>query len=532
MAGTPLKLFALAVLYSGLAGATILTESFASATQKDATSTAVWNIASGTVHPNLKNAGYGMASSDSTVGFTVGDGSDGVFNSSTYANFGTVVGNTITINALAFPVLNFTSFQLDNPYTLTIENGPLVIYSLSTVTIGGTILCSGVNGSPASAASGGGGGTSRCGGNPGGAGGNSGASGTQGTPTLAAISGGFGAVFGAGAAGSGGGGGGAVSAANGGFGQPGTGGTAGAGGNSIPDDDFSVLTASAGGGGGSGSDTEGGGGGGGSGGTVVIHAVGNVLVSATGSVLARGGNGGAAVSGGGGGGGGGGSIKIFSGGTINLVPGGFPVDATEGTGSVPTTGAAGDGGAGSTGRTWLAVPNELTDLQGAGVENPNTSLGFRGSVQYETTPQTAISKSYDTGTALAIYNAVTFNPASTDVALQIAGSSDNFAVDDTGWLNASQVASLLNKRFVKFKLILTNSNSVVPTQIADVSVDFTAGTAPTPASPTIEEFKFNSGCGTVARGIPLPGNQAPLIMLLFLLPLLVARRLKTVKAKK
>lgn len=537
MARTPWKLFFLAVFYAGFARATVVTESFTSATQKDAASTAVWNIASGVIHPTLKNASYGMVSSDSTVAFDVGDGSDGIFNLGTYANFGTFAANTITIDALIHPVLNFTSFQLDNTYTLTSINGPLVIYSLSTVTIDGTILCSGVNGSPASLAVGGGGGGTRCGGSAGGAGGNSGASGTQGLPVAGAITGGAGAVFGAGTSGSGGGGGGAISAANGGFGQPGAGGSAGAGGNSVADDDFSVLTASAGGGGGSGSNTEGGAGGGGSGGTVVIHAVGNVLVSGTGSILARGGNGGTSVSGGGGGGGGGGSIKIFTAGTINLVPAGFPVDATEGTGSVPSVGAAGDGGSGSTGRTWLAVPNEFTDLQGAGVENPNTSLGFRGSVQYETIAQTAVSKSYDTGTALAIYNSVTFNPFSTDVALQIAGSTDNFAVDDTVWLNASQVASLLNKRYVKFKVILTNSNSASPTQVADVSVDFSAGTPPVtpPASgstPTIEQFEFKSGCGTIASGTPPAGNYTSVMMFLLLLPLLVAQKLKLINAKQ
>lgn len=524
MARTPWKLFFLAVFHASFACATVLTESFVSATQKDPASTAVWNLASGVVHPTLKIVSYGMVSSDTTVGFDVGDGSDGVFQPSTYANFGTVVGSTITIDASVFPILNFSSFQLDNGYTLTSVNGPLIIYSLSTVTIDGTILCSGFNGSPASGASGGGGGASRCNGSPGGAGGNAGASGSQGLPAAGAITGGIGAVFGAGAAGSGGGGGGAISAANGGFGQPGTGGTAGGGGTSSPDDDFSTLSSSGGGGGGSGSNTEGGGGGGGSGGTVIIHAVGNVLVSGTGLILAHGGTGGLAISGGGGGGGGGGSIKIFSSATINLVPAGFPVDATEGAGAIPSVGAAGDGGSGSTGRTWLAVPNDGTDLLGAGVENPNTSLGFRGSIQYETTAQTAISKSYDTGSSLTNYNSVTFNPVSTDIALQISGSSDNFVADDTGWLNASQVASLESKRFVKFKLILTNSNSFVPTQITDVSVDYVPG--------TIEVFQFKSGCGTIARGTPLPGNQALLILLLFLLPLLFAQKLKTVKAKQ
>ena len=512
------------VFHAGFACASVLTENFSSAAQKDPVSTAVWNLATGVVHPTLKIANYGIASSDSTVGFDVADGSHGAFELSTYANFGTVVGSTITIDASVFPILKLTSFQLDSGYNLTSVNGPLVIYSLSTVSIDGVILCSGVNGSAGSGAIGGAGGTSRCAGNSGGAGGNAGASGNQGVPAAGIVSSGLGAVFGAGATGSGGGGGGALSAANGGVGQPGAGGSAGGGGTSSVDDDFSVLTNSAGGGGGSGSNTEGGGGGGGSGGTVIIHAVGNVLVSGTGLILAHGGTGGLAVSGGGGGGGGGGSIKIFSSGTITLVPAGFPVDATEGAGGIPTVGAAGDGGSGSTGRTWLAVPNEGTDLLGAGVENPNTSLGFRGSIQYETTAQTAVSKSYDTGSSLTFYNSVTFNPVSNDVALQISGSDDNFVVDDTGWLNSSQVASLEKKRFVKFRLILTNSNSLVPSQISEVTVNYEPG--------TIEVFQFKSGCGSIARGTPLPGNQALLIMLLLLFPLLVAQKLKTVKAKQ
>lgn len=523
MARTPWILFILVVFHAGFAIATVVTESFSSAAQKDPASTAVWNVALGVVHPTLKIANYGIASSDTTVGFDVSDGSHGAFQLSTYANFGTVVGSTITIDARAFPILKLTSFQLDSGYFLTSEYGPLVIHSLSTVVIDGTILCSGVNGSPASLATGGAGGISRCDGNAGRPGGDAGASGTQGLPAAGIVSGGFGAAFGAGATGSGGGGGGAVSAANGGVGQPGAGGSGGAGGTSSPDDDFSFLTNSAGGGGGAGSNTEGGGGGGGSGGTVVIHAVGNVLVSGTGSILAHGGTGGLAVSGGGGGGGGGGSIKIFSSGTINLVPAGFPVDAQEGAGGI-STGGTGDGGAGSTGRTWLAVPNSATDLLGAGVENPNTSLGFRGSIQYETTAQTAISKSYDSGSALTVYNSFIFNPINTDVALQISGSDDNFVIDDTGWLNSSQVASLEKKRFVKFRLILTNSNSLAPTQISEVSVNYEPG--------TIEVFQFKSGCGSIAYGTPLPGNQALLIMLLLLFPLLVAQKLKAVKAKQ
>lgn len=523
MVRTPWILFLLVVFHAGFAVASVLTESFSSAAQKDPASTAVWNLAAGVVHPTLQIANYTPPLGvPTTTDFDVGDGSHGIFQPSTYANFGAVVGSTITIDASVFPILKFSIFQLDSGYTLTSINGPLIIYSLSTVTIDGTILCSGDDGAPASGANGGAGGIGRCGGNFGGAGGNASADGTQGLPTAGLVVGGIGGNF-VGAGNGGGGGGGAAFAGNdGGAGLAGTGGNTGGNGGSGTggaNHQFSNLAGSPGGGGGSGSNTQGGSGGGGGGGTVIIHAVGSVSISATGIILALGGNGGAAASGGGGGGGGG--VKIFSAVNVILIPGIplYSADVTGGTGG--GGGAGGNGGSGSFGRAWLISPAGVT---GGGSESNPTSISPEGTIQYVTTAQTAVSKSYDTGSSLTVYNSVTFNPVSNDVALQISGSDDNFVVDDTGWLNSSQVASLEKKRFVKFRLILTNSNSLVPTQISEVTVNYEPG--------TIEVFQFKSGCGSIARGTPLPGNQALLIMLLLLFPLLVAQKLKTVKAKQ
>ena len=274
--------------------AATFTELFDTDTQRaSSTTTAIWNHELGYVHPTLlvrQLEAPGQAATSQTV--VVSDGSDGPFDNTTYANFGTVIGFTITVDANVHPILKVTKFQLDNLYTLTAINGPLVIHSLSTVDISGSIDCSGAIGNPAVGAAGGTGGIGKCGGLSGGNGGSATVSGSGGLPLAGAVSGGGGGVYGATANGAGGGGGGAYAGNPGGPGinSAPAGSTGGAAGNGVTgaNFEFTDLSGSPGGGGGSGSSTEGGSGGGGGGGTVVIHAVGNVSISGTGFILALG----------------------------------------------------------------------------------------------------------------------------------------------------------------------------------------------------------------------------------------------------
>lgn len=504
--------------------ADVITEDFSTVANKES-STAVWNFATGDIHPTLQITNYQAPAQPviPATGFDVGDGSHGAFEPSTYANFGTLIGSTLIIDANVFPVLKFTRFQLDNGYTLTSVNGPLIIYSLSTVTIDGIILCSGTNGAAASGALGGAGGAGRCGGSNGGTGGNAAQSGSSGLPFAGAVSGGAGGNYTGVAPGGGGGGGGAYAGNPGGIGAnsvPATN-TGGLGGNGVggANHEFTILNGSPGGGGGSGSDTEGGGGGGGGGGTVVIHAVGDVNISVTGAILATGGNGGGANTGGGGGGGGGGSVKIFTPANLNLAAG-IDVDVTGGAGAVPAVANAGDGGIGSFGRTW----DMSSTFTGAGSESHGSGLLSLGTIEYVTTAQNVISKSYDTHSSLAIFLSVTANPASPDVVFEMAGSNDDFSSDNSGWLNIALISLLEKKRYIKFKMTLTNSNALVPTKISDVIINYDSGVK--------ENFIFKSGCGVISKTPPTSRSLLIIIIsILLLLPIAIAVKLKLSSAR-
>ncbi|OFZ29515.1 MAG: hypothetical protein A2622_07245 [Bdellovibrionales bacterium RIFCSPHIGHO2_01_FULL_40_29] len=500
-------------------------EEFTTLTYQGAGSTAVWNTVLGKVHPTLLiNNFEDPPSLPDSKPALVGDGHDGAFNISTYSNFGTVAGNVITIDASLFPVLNLTHFHLASGYTLTSINGPLVIFSLSDVIIDGTILCDGLNGEDAIGTIGGAGGLGRCDGNTGGAGGNSTSSGSTGLPSTGLVSGGGGGNYVSIAPGAGGGGAGSFYGSDGNAGQNSTPSTnlAGAGGNGNlgGDADFSSLSGSPGGGGGSGSDTEGGGGGGGGGGTVVIHAVGDVTISATGNILARGGNGGNANTGGGGGGGGGGSVQIFSPGQLVLVPAAVVIDVSGGAGAIPTLGNAGDGGAGTNGRTWL-LPFVFT---GPGTESHVTLLANEGVVEYSQVAESIVSKSYDTGSTLAKFNSISAFPTATGITFEVAGSNDDFSTDDTGWISASQFSQLDGKRFVKFKATLNNTSATSPLEMDSVIINYDSGLK--------EEFTFK-GCGTVKTNSTGGGNLLSIwfILVMTLLPLLLTKKLKMIKSQ-
>lgn len=518
----------LILLTSLSSNARVFSENFSSQTQKES-STLIWNTELGILHPTLQIFGYRApaqgAASQTT--YSVGDGRDGAFELATYANFGTVVGNHITIDANIFPILNVTRFNLDSAYTISSINGPLVIYSLSTVTIDGVIQCFGNNGNAAVGAIGGAGGAGRCGGFSGGAGGNAASSGANGLPTTGNVTGGGGGIYTASVSGAGGGGGAAYVGLDGiaGFNSANPaanlGGNPGSGVSGI-DHGFINLAGSAGGGGGCGSGSEGGSGGGAGGGTVIIHAVSAVTISNTGAILAYGGDGGASNGGGGGGGGGGGNIKVFTPANFKVASG-ATVSASEGRGATPVHPNAGAGGNGSFGRAWLVAGNYL--FFGT-ITNSSTLAdeGFTGFVSG--TVQTATSKSYDTSSPLVTYQSITANNPSSDITFQVAGSSDNFASDDSGWINAAAISGIAKKRYIKYRISVNNSNALNPTFVSDVLITYDLGQK--------ENFAFKSGgCGLVINAPP--NSNLWLGSLLMFLPLIFAwrlRRPKTVRVRK
>ena len=508
----------LILLISLSAKARVFTEDFTSLTYKDS-STLIWNFELGILHPELLIHGYGQSSTSQTT-FSVSDGSLGAFEPATYSQFGTVVGNHITIDAAQFPILKVTRFHLDSSHTLSSINGPLIIHSLSTVLIDGVITCNGNNGGDAVAGTGGAGGSGRCGGFSGGAGGNSSTSGSDGLPTAGATTGGGGGFANSALTGAGGGGGGShynltINGDAGFNGPPDN--LGGAFGIGSSDHEFTNLNGSAGGGGGSGSTTGGGSGGGAGGGTVIIHAVSGVIVSNGGAILATGGNGGAATTGGGGGGGGGGNIKIFTPATLDVQAGGL-ITAAEGTGALSSSQTApdGKGGDGGLGRTWIGVGNLI--LSGSINSNILYSEGTAGFVSG--TVQTATSKTFDTGSKRVVYDSFVANPVSSDITLQVAGSDDNFVSDDSGWINAAAISGISTKRYFKFRVSLNNSDSANPTFVNDVTLTYNPG--------QIDDFSFKSGgCGLVKN---TPPNSSPWLLSLFLLaPLILAWRLRKSK---
>lgn len=536
--------------------ADLLTETFSTSAQNTSATTAVWNIALGIVHPGLQVSGYQVGAQPVVSGtdFSVGDGSDGAFNSTTYSNFGTVSGSTIIVNAISKPVLNVTSFQLDSGDTLTAINGPLVIYSQSTVRIDGTIDCAGINGTDGTLGTGGTFGIGVCGGSNGGIGGNATVSGTQGSPVSGTVTGGFPGQYFNIAPGAGGGGGSAYSGndgANGTNSTPSTnlGGTGGAG-STGANHDFTNLNGSPGGGGGSGSSTDGGGGGGGGGGTVVIHAVGNVEITSTGLITARGGQGGSSNSGGGngsgggGGGGGGGSVKIFTAGNLELNTG-TDIDVTGGAGGTPVSGTAGPGGTGSFGRTWL----NYTTFSGGGTESHGSLLTQIGTIEYNTVSQTVVSKAYDVSSTTVLYNSASTDVTSADIGIEVAGSTDNFSSNDTGWQPLVNLSTLNSHRYFKFRITLANSNATTPTIFSDFTVDYNPNPAPSPGpspgpapgpspspSPSgssvtnTETYQFSGGCGTLkVDDDDKSGPTAIIIFSLLLLPLLASLSLRSQK---
>ncbi|MCB0406488.1 MAG: hypothetical protein KDD51_17025, partial [Bdellovibrionales bacterium] len=214
-------IFALACLFGRLAYAGSISENFSTVTKNETgTSTGVWNAARGVLHvPHVVDRSDDGGEDDS---MSIGNGTDGAFDNSTYSNFDTDAPATPTeIKLDSSRTYQFTSFTLDAGYTVTgtSVNTPLTIRVQGDMQVSGTIDLNGQSGTqvsltntetPA-------GGTACCGGGAGGAGGqgssaSTGSNGTSGDVGAGDLGKGLGGtasssgVVGQGAGGGGGGG--------------------------------------------------------------------------------------------------------------------------------------------------------------------------------------------------------------------------------------------------------------------------------------------------------------------------------------
>ncbi|MBX9768123.1 MAG: hypothetical protein K2X47_12695 [Bdellovibrionales bacterium] len=494
-------------------------------------STLIVNTALGTLHPPLRIEGIERNPGDPLENplIEVGDGRHGDFVLQNYASFsqgGDVSGQLIRLDLSVYPELLVRSFVLEAGWTLLpVGERPLVIRSLSTISVKGIILCSGANGVAGTAAmtSVASGGEGRCGGASGGAGGgsmlsiptagsnpvNSASSGVTG----GAISSGASDCLNAGAADTGkcGGGGGA-------FTEGGTTGLpAATSGGSNPDRSFTFRAGGAGGAGGlATSGTGSGGGGGGGGGFIDLVAVSGIEVE--GSVLARGGVGGSSDSLGAGGGGGGGTIMMASGGDIQFRAG--SVVSAEGAQGGTTSSGGVTGGRGWIGRTFVvglaATGPECLSL---GVpEIPDRHVSSVGCVRYRTGSFVARSFVTDTFNSNPELKTVTLTSTLTGgstLVTDVATSRDNFTGHDSGFLAWTGLSRVLD-RYVRFQLTLNNLDSVNGARVDRIQLDYDPGVQ--------TQFEFRSGCGTVGvlgAGSGRGGSGLGVTALLLLIPLVM-----------
>lgn len=484
------------------------------------TSTLVWNHFLNQLHPPLQVSGWNDGSNHNDP-FSVGDGRHGVFDTSTYERFGTIVGNQIRIDTDAYPDLQFTNFNLADGWVLRpTGSNPLIIRSLGNIHIAGNIDCSGENGQDLNTNNTiiSVGGIGHCGGASGGNGG---------TDTVAPLPGTSGGGFttGGGAGPAGGGLGGASGAGGGAFRQPVTpgqdgtnpnGGAIALAGFNDQDDGFSIIGGGSGGGGGfahdTGADDSSGGGGGAGGGSIYMYAVGTITVEQItlgyGQVIANGGNGGGysgagTPRGGGGGGGGGGSILMFSRGDIDFLAG-TVVSADAGLGgTVP----AADGGNGSHGRTWITDNNGAAG--GVVIESPLTLLVSPGVVEYQINTFTAESVSLDFGNTGPTLTAATPITAGVGTVTIDMDESDSAIFTPTYVLPSTLIGQELG-RYFKFRVTINNTDASNPARITSMTWTYDGHKT--------DDFDFVSSCGSI-RNLPPPSSWQ---LLLFLLPIVFA----------
>lgn len=514
---TALGLLLLAV--STGAGAETLTEDFKTATHRDPSGIAVWNLAETRAHvPYFADTNAGLPNGPDDKRINIGDGSDGAFDSTTFATFDPAATATkVTLDTSK--IYQFTTFTLPAGVTLTGSgSSALRIRVQGAVDISGTINLNGGGGADGSADTSlnPAGGTSCCGGGAGGAGASNG-TGSDG------VSGDLGNI-GSGKAGSksvndGGGGGGAGYRTDGDPGEAGVGGP-GKEGKDYTDNLLSKLQGGSGGGGGGAGANSNGAGGGGGGGALQIECGGTLTVRAGGSLYSKGGAGGAVTDvtrkGGGGGGGSGGSIALFAGGQFTNNG---SIRATGGAGGVGA-GTGGNGGAARDGQ--VRFVNAQNDGWIGGDENPLPNMANFGQVQYDTSGSTVLlSKSYDIANSNPTYNSSTISgtfPAATTTVLEWAGSSDDFASDNTGFVPTSNLSTLNGKRYVKFRITMNSTNPAQSPDVRSVTLDYTPR----------EQGSFTfalAGCARVGPGRgSSPWGWLGLCAYLVSLPILAGRR--------
>lgn len=509
-----------------------------------------YNVGMGTFYPEVQIQGWNAGSGAQVTTLDMGDGSHGSFDSSTWANFGTVNGTTITIDTDVYYPLQVTSFTLDAGFTLKgTGSNPLDIRSLTDITIVGTIDCSGeagegINGNNTVVSSGGAG---NCGG---GAGGNGGAipgieatDGTSGGTSLTPAGRGANTANSAPAmdnvGGTGGGGGGAYRQ----VGTPAEDGydsgeaTWNSKGGNFQDDGFTELGGGSGGGGGmaySGSDGvnhSSGGGGGGGGGIVYLRAVRDITIS--GAINANGGAGGGTAltyRAGAGGAGGGGTVGVWAGrnlsftGTINANGGtggesGID-DADLPSGNMPNQGKGGDG---SDGRTWITDNDKCDGATCPGTEDP-AFLGIdEGRVRSVVATYTITSKEIDLRNTAPVLNSVTVSaPLSggSTVAIEIA-TSDQTGFDPSAlWAASATYVGQPMKRFVRYRLTVDNQDADTPAVVDSITFDYDGHQQ--------NQFDFSANCGTIL-GSSGPRPQGPwwiLSLMCLLLPVVYWRLLR------
>ncbi len=516
----------------GSASASQIVENFSTSTYSDkANSTGVWNTSLKMIHPQMAVSTTTAIYSEFSPITDVGDGSDGSFDVSTYANFsigGSTAGNTIIIDTSVHPVLKFTSFNLAPGWVIKGQGAnPLWFKVLGTFTNSGTIDCSGGNGSgttPTTANSPSGG-SGKCGGGNGGAGGYVGSTAVTGVSGCSLANGACTVAGGAGGgqavnnAGGGGGGGGYYSNL---AGTNGAGTGPGAGGTSLLDPYITAFSnliggpgGGSGGGGGGYSTTVGassGAGGGAGGGVIRITCVGDF--TNTGYILANGGNGGSesgADTSGSGGGGAGGAIWIQTMGNFSATGPVHSINALNGTGGTIVSGT-GTGGAGANGRTWLLQGEVFTETNS---EVPIANLGDNGQPLFSELVYTVQSLAYDVKNTNPTYNSFIMNvnlPGTSTATLLVAGSSDSFVNDDTGFVAATNVSALQGKRYFRFKISFRYLPAAfaapplpVPLEIFSLTANFDGKSQ--------SNFTFQPSCGTLDG----PGEFSLVLSLCFMI---------------
>ncbi len=511
------QLFLLLAFRALTAHADTITEDFSTLTHFSSTSTAVWNLAERRGHlPYIVDDSASALNVNTPL--DLGTGKDGDFSPNTYATFDkNASASLVTLDTSR--TYEFTTFAIPTGVTLKGSGAAVLrIRVQGTVEVNGTIDLSGSAGADieADTSQNPAGGSSGPGGGAGGRGGSTG----SGNDGIAADVGNTGSGKGASPdKGDGGGGGGAGYVA---AGQAGTGGAPGAGGAIYGDASLASFLGGSGGGGGASSANSSGAGGGGGGGALYLEAGGTAFISATGAIAANGGNGGGTASavlrGGGGGGGSGGALAFFVGGLLTIDGN---VSAIGGNAGPVGVGGGGAGGLGRAGRTRV-VNSMASNWAGAGPFNPVPQVPDTGVVVFNNSGNFVLeSASYDTLNSSPTYTSAvaagTF-PAGTTATLSLAGSSDGFASDDSGYVASTALETLEGKRYFKFRITLASTNPAASPDVRSVAVTFTPH----------EQGKFAfgfAGCARVSR-VSRGGPLGVFVFLAYLisLPILGRRR--------